>query len=77
MTKLKDKELAGVSGGLQSNPIDTKKRSAFEEAWGSLGTQVSEVSNMKKAEIFDEWELAGFTGSSDIRSIASFITTRI
>ena len=62
---LNEKELAGVSGGRNrtakaaADPYTKKKE--FEAAWATLGLDAKGYSGMKRAELFDEWELAGYT----------------
>ena len=62
---LNDAELSGVSGGRRSaskTAADSyNKKKEFESAWATLGMEARGYTGMKRAELYDEWELAGFT----------------
>ena len=59
---LNDEVLAGVSGGLLKASADefTLRRDEFESAWKVLGLDDLNISGMRMAAAFDEWELTGF-----------------
>ncbi len=56
--RLTDEALKGVSGGAGNSAQD--KRSQFESAWRTLGMTQKGYSGMRMAEIYDDWEMAGF-----------------
>ena len=71
---LNDDELMGVVGGKRSaekkvKTNDPQKKKDFEKAWKNLKMDEKGVSGMKMAEIYDEWELGGY--SSDATAFIS------
>lgn len=63
---LNEDELMGVVGGKKSQSkaqvkARAKKKKEFDAAWKSLDMDGKGVSGMKRAEIFDEWEMAQFS----------------
>ena len=58
---LNDETLERVSGGLlKASDEFSIRKNQFETAWGMLGLNSKDISCMKMAEVFDEWELTGF-----------------
>ena len=58
---LNDEALAAVNGGLlKASDQFTLKRNEFENAWKILKLDDEQISGMRMAEIFDEWELNEF-----------------
>ena len=59
---LRDEDLEKVAGGRLAKAAAgaEPKNKEFEAAWKALGLD-SKYSGMKRAEIYDEWEMAGFT----------------
>ena len=60
MELLDEKALATVVGGA-SGAVEGRKKQEFEAAWSSLNMDGQNISGMKKAEIYDDWEFAGYT----------------
>lgn len=56
--RLNDEALQNVTGGKGASP---DKKSQFEAAWRMLGMTQKGYSGMSMAEIYDDWEFAGFT----------------
>ena len=57
-----DGALAAVAGGVRSSgAVRERKKQEFEAAWSSLNMDGKGFSGMKKAEIFDDWEFAGYS----------------
>ncbi len=56
---LSDKELENVTGGVKDGEF-ADKRNLFEKSWNAMGKETLNCSGMKKAEIFDEWSMAGY-----------------
>ena len=58
--RLTDEELKNISGGaVGTNPALQAKRDEFDEAWNVLGMEQKGYSGMKRAELFDEWQMSG------------------
>ena len=58
---LSDEDLAAVTGGVKvSSAVYELKRKEFDTAWSSLNMEAKNVSGMRRAELFDQWEEAGF-----------------
>ncbi len=59
---MSEEALTAVAGGAKSvNLSEDSKKKLFEAAWTGLKMDDMKISGMKKAEMFDEWEMAGFT----------------
>lgn len=52
-------EMDKVTGGTSSTQLDANRKE-FEEAWDALGMTRKGYSGMRKSELFDEWEMAGY-----------------
>lgn len=59
--KLTDEELKGISGGAGKaiDPKLEKERKEFEKAWERQKKDDLDISGMRRAELFDEWQASG------------------
>ncbi len=62
-TAMNDNELEKVVGGTSAGTTGkvgiTTKKQEFEAAWNALKLE-QQYTGMKRAELYDEWEAAGF-----------------
>jgi len=59
---LNEQELEQVAGGARSSEDSfTTRRNEFESAWTSLRMESKGYTGNKKAELFEEWEMAGYS----------------
>ncbi|MCR5671398.1 MAG: hypothetical protein K6G10_10370 [Butyrivibrio sp.] len=58
---LNDQDLVNVNGGTQESSLDPDRQAEFESAWLRAGLNKKTISDMRKAVLFDEWEMANFT----------------
>ncbi len=59
--RLTDEELKGISGGAGKaiDPKLEKERKEFEKAWTKQKKDDLDISGMRRAELFDEWQSSG------------------
>lgn len=59
---INDRVLENVTGGAGANSSEFRaRRKEFDDAWLALKMEASGFSGMKMAELYDEWELAGYS----------------
>lgn len=59
--KISDDMLEEVTGGATTSSAEFRaRRKEFDEAWAMLNMDSNGFSGMKMAELYDEWELAGY-----------------
>ncbi len=56
-----EKELEKVSGGKKAASTSVDRKAEFEQAWNILHMESKGYSGMARAELYDNWERAGFT----------------
>ncbi|MBE5836791.1 hypothetical protein [Butyrivibrio sp.] len=59
---INDENLTEVNGGAGKSSAEFRaRRKEFDDAWTMLKMDSKGFSGMKMAELYDEWELAGYS----------------